>query len=145
MPAEKRLIAELKDCDQGKLAARSALTKPQHLVFPEEHRKLTQAVELAEGKGDAVRVRLRALRAAKRRQKDSHDVHQLQNGLNKLGEEIDSITYADEVTKEQEPSPDVTLARQERYCRLEMIRDKLAKLKSVMESFGRDPKSLDLP
>src|SRR5580704_16841332 len=114
MPEEKRLIAELKDCDQDRLAAQSALTDPQHLLFPEEHRKLAEAIELARSKGDAVRVRLRSLRTAKRRKKDSHHVHELQDALNKLAEEIVTITYASEVGKELAPSPERSAAYQER-------------------------------
>ena len=122
MPEEKRLIAELKDRDQDRLAAESALTGPQHLLFPEEYRKLAEAAELARGKGDAVRVRLRSLRTAKRRKKDSHDVHELQGALNELAEEIDTITYASEAGKEQAPSPERSAAYQERYQRLGKIR-----------------------
>ena len=141
MPEEKRLIAELKDCDQDRLAAQSALTDPQQLLFPEEHQKLTEAVELARGKGDAVRVRLRSLRTAKRRKKDSHDVHKLQNAINGLAEEIDTITYAGEVGKEQAPSPEGSAAYQERYQRLEKIRDKLSELALVMDSVDGRPRS----
>ena len=141
MPEEKRLIAELKDCDQDRLAAQSALTDPQQLLFPEEHQKLTEAVELARGKGDAVRVRLRSLRTAKRRKKDSHDVHKLQNAINGLAEEIDTITYAGEVGKEQAPSPEGSAAYQERYQRLEKIRDKLSELALVMDSVDDKPPS----
>ena len=141
MPEEKRLIAELKDCDQDRLAAQSALTDPKHLLFPEEHRKLAEAVELARGKADAVRVRLRSLRTAKRRKKDSHHVHELQDALNKLAEEIDTITYAGEVGKEQAPSPEVSAAYQERYQRLEKIRKKLAELTLVMDSVDDKPRS----
>jgi chromosome segregation ATPase len=141
VPEEKRLIAELKDCDQDRLAAQSALTDPQQLLFPEEHQKLTEAVELARGKGDAVRVRLRSLRTAKRRKKDSHDVHKLQNAINGLAEEIDTITYAGEVGKEQAPSPEGSAAYQERYQRLEKIRDKLSELALVMDSVDGRPRS----
>lgn len=141
MPEEKRLIAELKDCDQDRLAAQSALTNPSHFVCPEEHRKLAQAVELARDRADAVRVRLRSLRTAKRRKKDSHDMHELQDRLNKLAAEIDTITYAGEVGKEQAPSPEASAAYQERYQRLEKIRNKLAELTLVMDSADGKPRS----
>jgi chromosome segregation ATPase len=141
MPEEKRLIAELKDCNQDSLAAQSALTDPQHFVFPDEYRQLAQAAELARGKVDAVRVRLRSLRLAKRRKKDSHHVHELQDALNQLAEEIDTITYAGEVGKEQAPSLEVSAAYQERFQRLEKIRNKLAELTLVMDSVDDKPRS----
>jgi len=93
-----------------------------------------KAAELAQGKVDAVRVRLRSLRTAKRRKKDSHDLHKLQNALNGLGEEMATITYAGETGKEQTPGPEAVAAYQERYRRLETIREKLAELAHVMDS-----------
>jgi hypothetical protein len=141
MPEEKRLIAELIVCDQDRLAAHSALSHPQHSVLPDEYRELAKAAELARGKVAAVRVRLRSLRTAKLRKKDSHDLHKLQNALNGLAEEIDTITYAGEAGKEQAPGPEANAAYRERYRRLETIREKLAELTLTMESVGGKPRS----
>ena len=141
MPEEKRLIAELKDCDQDRLAAQSALSSPQHFILPDEYRQLAKAAELARGKVDAVRVRLRSLRVAKLRKKDSHDLHKLQDALNELAEEIDTITYDSEAGKEQAPGPEATTAYHERYRRLETIREKLADLTLVMDSVDGKPRS----
>jgi chromosome segregation ATPase len=134
MPEEKRLIAELKDCDQDRLATYAALCHPQQSVLMDGYQQLAKAAELARGKVDAVRVRLRSLRTAKLRKKDSHDLHKLQKALNGLAEEIDMITYAGEAGKEQTPGPEARAASQERYRRLETIRDKLAELTLAMES-----------
>jgi hypothetical protein len=71
MPEEKRLIAELTVCNQESLAAQSALSNPQHFVFSDERRKLVEAAEVARGNVEGVRVRLRSLRIAKLRKKDS--------------------------------------------------------------------------
>lgn len=141
MPEEKRLIAKLSDCDQDRRATQSALSNAQHSVLPAEYRQLAQAAELARGKVNAVRVRLRSLRAAKLRKKDSHDLHKLQNALNELAEEIDTITYASEAGKEQTPGPEATTAYRERYRRLESIREKLADLTLVMDSVDGKPRS----
>lgn len=141
MPEEKRLIAELIVCDQDRLAAHSALSHSQHSVLPNEYRELAKAAELARGKVAAVRVRLRSLRTAKLRKKDSHDLHKLQNALNGLAEEIDTITYAGEAGKEQAPGPEANAAYRERYWRLETIREKLAELTLTMESVGGKPRS----
>jgi hypothetical protein len=104
MPEEKRLIAELVDRNNESIAAQSALTYPKYCISIEEFQQLATATELARGNVTAVRLRLRSLRAAKGRKKDSHDVHKLQNALNELSEEIDTITYASETGKEQLPS-----------------------------------------
>src|SRR4029077_7435667 len=69
------------------------------------------------------------------------DVHKLQNAINGLAEEIDTITYAGEVGKEQAPSPEGSAAYQERYQRLEKIRDKLSELALVMDSVDGRPRS----
>ena len=134
MPEEERLIAELKDCDQDRLATYSALSHPQQSVTMDGYQQLAMAAELARGKVDAVRVRLRSLRTAKLRKKDSHDLHKLQNALNGLGEEIDTITYAGEAGKEQTPGPEAVAAHQKRFQRLATIREKLSELTLVMES-----------
>jgi DNA repair ATPase RecN len=141
MPEEKRLIAELTVCDQDRRATQFALSNPQHRVLMDEYQQLTKAAELARGKVDAVRVRLASLRTAKLRNKDSHDLHKLQNALNSLAEEIDAITYAAEVGKEQTPSPEANVAYHERYRRLAIIREKLADLTLVMDSVGGKPRS----
>ena len=73
MPEEKRLIAELIVCDQERLATQFALSRLQRSVLVDGYEQLAKAAELARGKADAVRVRLRSLRTAKLRQKDSHD------------------------------------------------------------------------
>ena len=138
---EKRLIAELKDCDQDRLATYSALSHAQQCVSMDGYQQLVKAAEVARGKVDAVRVRLRSLRTAKLRKKDSHDLHKLQEALNGLAEEIDTITYAAEVGKEQTPGPESTAAYQERYRRLETIRGKLAELTAVMQSVDSKPTS----
>jgi hypothetical protein len=139
MPEEKRLIAELRDCDQDSLASQSALSHPQKSVLPDGYQQLVKAAGIARAKVHAVRDRLRSLREAKLRRKDSHDLHKLHNRLNELGEEIDTITYAGEASKEQAPSPEVTAARQKRHQRLEIIRERLAKLNSVMDSVDGSP------
>jgi chromosome segregation ATPase len=140
MPEEKRLIAELEDCDRDRLAAQSALSHLQQSVSMDEYQQLAKAAELARGKVDAVRVRLRSLRTAKRRKKDSHDLHKLQNALNGLGEEMATITYAGEAGKEQTPGPEAVAAYEERYRRLETIREKLAELAHVMDSVDDKPR-----
>jgi chromosome segregation ATPase len=134
MPEEKRLIVELRGCDQERIAAQAALSNPQESVLIDGFRQLAKAAELARGRVDAVQVRLRSLRTAKRRKKDSDTLHKLQNALNGLAEEIDTITYAGEVYKEQAQGPEVIAAHHERYQRLETIREKLAELTLVMES-----------
>jgi soluble cytochrome b562 len=139
MPEEKRLIAELVDRDNERIAARSALAYPKHSMSTDGFQQLAMATELAKGKVAAVRVRLRSLRAAKGRKKDSHDVHKLQNALNELSEEIDTITYASETGKEQLPSPEANEAYRERHRRLETIREKLANLTLAMESVDGKP------
>ena len=140
MPEEERLIAELGDRDQERLAAQSALAQPQHYISMDEFQQLAKATQLARGKVAAVRVRLRSLRQAKGRRKDSYDLHKLQNALNELAEEIDTITYAGEAAKEQTPSPEASTAYQERYQRLETIREKLANLALAMDSVdGKSP------
>jgi chromosome segregation ATPase len=141
MPEEERLIAELTVCKQESLAAQSALTNPQHLVFFDEHRKLAEAAEIARGKLEGVRVRLRSLRIAKLRKKDSHDVHKLQNAISGLAEEIDTITYASEAGKERTPGPEASAAYQERYQHLEKIREKLSELTLVMDSVDGKPRA----
>jgi chromosome segregation ATPase len=140
MPEEKCLIAELEDCNRDSLAAQSALSHPQHGVLMDEYQQLAKAAELARGKVDAVRVRLRSLRTAKLRKKDSHDLHKLQNALNGIGEEIDTITYAGEAGKEQTPGPEAVAAYQERFRRLHTIREKLAELAHVMDSVDDKPR-----
>jgi chromosome segregation ATPase len=140
MPEEKRLIAELEDCDRDRLAAQSALSHLHRSVSVDEYQQLAKAAELARGKVDAVRVRLRSLRTAKSRKKDSHDLHQLQNALNGLGEEMATITYAGEAGKEQTPGPEAVAAYEERYRRLETIREKLAELAHVMDSVDDNPR-----
>jgi DNA repair exonuclease SbcCD ATPase subunit len=142
MHEEKCLIAELKDCDDNRRVTASALSHPQHSILIDEYEQLAKVAELARGKVDAVRVRLRSLRTAKLRKKDSHDLHQLQNALNELAEEIDTITYAGEAGKEHTPSPEESAARNERYRRLEAIRDKLTELTLVMVSVDGKPRSL---
>ena len=144
MPEEKRLIAELEDCDRDRLAAQSALSHPQRSVSMDELQQLAKAAELARGKVDAVRVRLRSLRTAKRRKKDSHDLHKLQNALNGFGEEIDTISYAGEAAKEQTSSPKAVAAHQERSRRLQTIREKLAELAHLMDSADGKPRSPSL-
>jgi chromosome segregation ATPase len=139
MPEEKRLIAELVDRDNERIAAQSALTYPKYSISPEEFQQLAMATELARGKVAAVRVRLRSIRAAKGRKKDSHDLHKLQNAPNELSEEIDTITYASEAGKEQLPSPEANEAYRERYRRLETIREKLANLTFAMASVDGTP------
>jgi hypothetical protein len=142
MPEEKRLIAELEDRDQERLTAQSALTHPRHSISMGEFQQLAMATQLARAKVAAVRVRLRSLRQAKVRKKDSHDLHQLQNALNELAEEIDTITYAGETAKEQTPSPEANAGYQERYRRMETIREKLANLTLAMDSVDGKPPSL---
>jgi predicted nucleic acid-binding Zn-ribbon protein len=139
MPEEKRLIAELIVCDQERLATQFALSHLQRSVLVDGYEQLAKAAEFARGKVDSVRVRLRSLRTAKLRQKDSHDLHKLQNALNELAEEIDTITYASEAGKEQIPGPEAIAACQARYQRLEIIRDKLAGLAYVMDSVDDKP------
>jgi DNA repair exonuclease SbcCD ATPase subunit len=141
MPEEKRLIAQLRVCDQDRLATQFALSHPQQSVLGDGYQELAKAAELARGKVDAVRVRLKSLRTAKRRKKDSHDLHQLQNALNGLAEEIDTITYASEAGKEQTPSREAMAAYQGRCQRLGMIREKLAELTHVMDSDDDKPRS----
>jgi hypothetical protein len=68
-------------------------------------------------------------------------VHKLQNAINGLAEEIDTITYAGEAGKEQAPGPEANAAYRERYRRLETIREKLAELTLTMESVGGKPRS----
>jgi chromosome segregation ATPase len=106
----------------------------------DEYRQLVKAAELVRGKVDAVRVRLRSLRTAKLRKKDSHDLHELQNALNGLAEEIDTITYDVEAANEHIPSLEATTAYQERYRRLAIIREKLAELTLVMDSVDGKPR-----
>jgi chromosome segregation ATPase len=144
MPEEKRLIAELEDCNRDRLAAQSALSHAQRGVSKDEFQQLAKAAELARGKVDAVLIRLRSLRTAKRRKKDSHDLHKLQNALNGFGEEIDTITYAGEAAKEQTSSPKAVAAHQERFRRLQTIREKLAELAHVMDSADGKPRSPSL-
>jgi chromosome segregation ATPase len=139
MPEEKRLIAELVDRDNERIAAQSALTYPKYSISPEEFQQLAMATELARGKVAAVRVRLRSIRAAKGRKKDSHDLHKLQNALNELSEEIDTISYASEAAKEQLPSSEANEAYRERHRRLETIREKLANLTLAMASVDGKP------
>jgi hypothetical protein len=139
MPEEKRLIAELRVCDQERLATQFALSRPKRSVLADGYEQLVKAAALARGKFDAVRVRLRSLRTAKQRHKDSHDLHKLQNALNELAEEIDSITYASEAGKEQIPGPEAIAACQARYQRLEIIRDKVARLACVMDPVDGKP------
>jgi chromosome segregation ATPase len=140
MPEEQRLIAELVDRDNERLAAQSALARPRHSISMGEFQQLAMATELARGKVAAVRVRLRSLRTAKLRKRDSHDLHKLQNALNELAGEIDTITYASEAGKEEPPSPEANEAYRERYWRLETIREKLANLTLAMESVdGKSP------
>jgi hypothetical protein len=134
MPEEKRLLAELEGCDRERHLTRSALDHPQHSILNDGYQLLTKAAEIAETKVDAVRVRLRSLRTAKLRKKDSDHLHQLRKGLTGFAEEIDAITYTDEAAKEQTPSPESISAYQKRFQRLETIRGKLAKLTLVMES-----------
>ena len=134
MPEEKRLIAELADCDWERRLTRSALAHPQHSVLADEYQQLTKAAEIAESKVDAARVRLRSLRTAKLRKKDSDDLLRLQRALTGFAEEIDAITYIAEADKEQTPSPAALAAYQKRFQRLQTIRDKLAELTLVMES-----------
>jgi hypothetical protein len=141
MPEEKRLIAELEDRDQERFAAQSALAHPRHSISMDEFQQLAMATQLARRKVAAVRVRLRSLRQAKVRKKDSDDLHKLQNALNELSEEIDTITYASETGKEQTPSPEANAAYQDRYRRLETIREKLANLTLAMESVDGKPPS----
>jgi DNA repair ATPase RecN len=141
MPEEKRLIAELTGCDQERIAAQSALSSPKQSVLIDGYQHLAKTAELARRKVDAVRVRLASLRTAKCRKKDSHDLHKLQNALHELAEEVDTITYAAEVCKEQTQSPGTIAAHCERYQRLETIRDKLAELTLVMESVDSKPRS----
>jgi DNA repair exonuclease SbcCD ATPase subunit len=142
MPEEKRLMVELRDCDERRRVTAYALSHPTHCVLIDEHNQLAESAELARSKVDAVRVRLRSLRTAKRRKKDSHDLHQLQNSLNELAEEIDTITYAGEAGREHTPSPEESAACNERYRRLETIRDKLTELTLVMGSVDGNPRSL---
>ena len=144
MPEEERLIAELGDRDQERLAAQSALAQPQYYISMDEFQQLAKATQLARGKVAAVRVRLRSLRQAKGRRKDSYDLHKLQNALNELAEEIDTITYAGEAAKEQTSSPKAVAAHQERFRRLQTIREKLAELAHVMDSADGEPRSPSL-
>ena len=67
---EKRLIAELKDCDQDRLATYSALSHAQQCVSMDGYQQLVKAAEIARGKVDAVRVRLRSPSARPLRKKD---------------------------------------------------------------------------
>jgi hypothetical protein len=134
MPEEKQLIAELTDCDRERRLTQSALAHPQHSVLGEGYQQLTKADQLAESKVEAVRVRLRSLRTAKLRKKDSDDLHKLQKALTGLAEEIDVITYTTETGKEQTPSSEAMAAQQKRFQRLETIREKLAELTLVMKS-----------
>jgi chromosome segregation ATPase len=68
-------------------------------------------------------------------------VHKLQNAINGLAEEIDTITYAGEAGKEQTPGPEASAAYQERYQRLEKIREKLFELTLLMDSVDGRPRS----
>ncbi len=64
-----------------------------------------------------------------------------QTRLTSLRKKIDTITYAGEVGKEQTPGPEASAAYQERYQRLEKIRNKLAELTLVMDSVDDKPRS----
>ena len=134
MPEEKRLLAELADCDRERRLTRSALDHPQHSILDDGYQLLTKAAEVAESKVDAVRVRLRSLRTAKLRKKDSDHLHKLQEGLTGCAEEIDAITYTAEAGQEQTASLEAIAAYQKRFQRLATIREKLSELTLVMES-----------
>jgi DNA repair exonuclease SbcCD ATPase subunit len=142
MPEEQRLIVELKDCDESRRVTAFALSHPQHSLQIDDYEQLVKVAELARARVGAVRVRLRSLRTAKLRKKDSHDLHQLQNALNGLAQEIDTITYASEAAKEHTPSSEESAAYRERYRRLDAIRDKLTELTLVMVSVDGNPRSL---
>jgi hypothetical protein len=134
MPEEKRLLAELADCDRARRLTRSALGHPQQSILNDGYQLLTKAAEIAECKVDAVRVRLRSLRTAKLRKKDSDHLHKLQKGLTGFAEEIDAITYTAEAGKEHTTGPEAAAAYQKRFQRLATIREKLSELTLVMES-----------
>ena len=108
--------------------------------LPDGYRELVIAAEIGQSKAEAVSVKLKGYRRAELRKRDLHDLSDLRVAVNTLAEEINAITHADDLYREHwGHSPEVKGVDQQRHVRLQMIRDKLARLKLVMDSVDGNP------
>jgi hypothetical protein len=134
-PAEIRLIAELKDCHEDSLSKRHAVSHPPQSVLADGHKELVQTAEAAQAKVETVKVKLKDYRRAKLRKKDRHDLSGLRIGLNDLAGEFEGIFCDNDLYRERfEHSAEATTVYQQHWTRLQTIREKLGRLKLVMNS-----------
>jgi hypothetical protein len=141
-PEETRLIAELTDCHQVSRAKQEALSNPGSSVLAggSEHKELVKAAEIGKAKEETVRVKLKAHRRAKLRKRDFNDLIGLRAAVNDLEVEIheiflDNDSYREHLTH----SPEATTVYQQHFGRLLTIREKIARLKLVMDSVDGNP------
>jgi hypothetical protein len=114
--------------------------QPLQSDLPDGYRELVEAAEIGQAVAEAVNVKSKAHRRAKLRKRDLHDLSDLRTAVNDLAGEIDAITYADDsYSKHWGHSPEANAVDQQRHVRLQMIREKLAKLKLVMDSVDGNP------
>lgn len=122
--AEIRLIAE----------------QPRQSHLPDGYREVVKAAESGQAEAETLNVKLKAYRRAKLRTRDLHDLSDLHVGVNDLAVEIDAITHADDLFREHlRHSPEANAVDQQRHVRLKIIREKLVKLKLVMDSVDGNP------
>ena len=107
---------------------------PRQSDLPDGYRELVKAAEIGQAKAETVNVKLKAHRRAKLRKRDLHDLSDLRAVINDLAGEIDATTHADDLyRKHWGHSPEANAVYQQRRVRLQIIREKLAKLKLVMD------------
>jgi hypothetical protein len=94
-----------------------------------------KTAEAAQAKVETVKVKLKDYRRAKLRKKDRHDLSGLRIGLNDLAGEFEGIFCDNDLYREHfEHSAEATTVYQQHWTRLQTIREKLGRLKLVMNS-----------
>jgi hypothetical protein len=121
-------------------ATRLSAEQSRQSDLPDGYRELVMAAEIGQSKAEAANVKLKGYRRAELRKRDLHDLSDLRVAVNALAGQIDAITHADDLYGEHwGHSPEVKAVGHQRHVRLQMIRDKLAKLKLVMDSVDGNP------
>jgi hypothetical protein len=140
--AQAHLIAELKKCHLDSRAMQEALSHPQQtvLVGGYDHKELVKAVEVAKSKENTARLKLRTYRRAKLRKRDLRDLIGLRAAVHDLAGEIHAIFLDNDSYREHlTHSPEATGVYQQHARRLLTIREKLVRLKLVMDSVDGNP------
>ena len=120
--------------------ARLTAPHPQQSVLPDRYTELVEAAEIGQAKAETVNVKLKAYRRAQLRERDLQHLSDLHVAVNDLAIEINAITHADDLFREHwGHSAEANAVDQQRQGRLQMIREKLATLKLVVDSADGNP------